>query len=401
MQRNLPVKSKVICGLLLIGLVSVNLSALEDSIEKQVTLLLQDKKFLSAYRLLERFDTQNVDTVTIRLKAEALLHGMVRISDTNIFYLRDGIADSLNNGSVEGTVAFHFPLQQVLEDSLVAWPKNSALWAELGSFHFLVFRNANNSIDLQDSSAAAALDAYQKSMENGATDAWILGRIGILYTWQEDLEQAVSFLQAALVQEEDNSEIQYDLAYALYLKGEVAAALPFAQFAQENIKSGPNHLNATLLLADIELGLQEVDTAALIYEELYTQDNNNRYALRRLIECNLINGDTNSLDKYTRIYIESNPSDVTSFYRLTNMFLQYQKPGLLISIAHSLKAKYQKTKPEMAGLLSFYEAMLYAGNNQSKEALVALNDAKKFLFGVYADDHPISQQIRELNQRLR
>lgn len=374
-------------------------AALDVSVDRQFSQLMQERKYLSAYRLVERLDPQNLDPSMLARKADALLKGQFRIADPALFYLRDGAADQ--SGSVEGATAFRFPLLQALRDAVVAWPKNAALWSQLGDYHFAVFRHPQASPDQQDASADAALDAYLQANQNGAGDAGLLDRIGILYTWREDLEQAAAFLRAAVALQDKSAEYNYDLAYALFLGGDNNAALPYAQFAKDNARGGQKRLNALLLYADVQMGLQNAQAAAPIYEELYAAEPQNLYPLRRVIECNLIGGDTAALERHTRQYIETNPADASSFSRLTNLFLQYQKPGLLISIYHSLEVKYQRGKPEVAGLMAFYEAMLYAGNDQTKEAVDALNQAKRQLFGVYSDDHPINQQIRELNQRLR
>src|ERR1035437_3474539 len=103
MQRKSTVSTLLLSGICFFCFGTPSIAALEDSILKQADLLLQDKKYLSTFRLLDRLESPNLDPELIVRKADALLHGMIRMTDPSTFYLRDGSADPQNSGSTEGT----------------------------------------------------------------------------------------------------------------------------------------------------------------------------------------------------------------------------------------------------------------------------------------------------------
>ena len=380
------------------------LSALDDVNRKQLDQWIQETRYLSAWQLADKLDPSNADPDFLIKKAICLLNSLVLPADANQYYLKDGVIRGLEAGkpiSVDGLTAVRFALLDALQGGLATWPANTSLWSLLGSANWQQFQ-ANLAVgEKAKTYADAAQAAYLKAVQLGASEALLFWRLGLLYQYGGDLAQAVLAMGQALPALEKNPEFRYDFAYILWQKGELAAAYEQARFADDNLKVAENQTMARLLMADIQFSQQQTATALAAYTAIYNQNPTNLYPLRRMIECSLVLDDMVSLEKFTQQYAESLPSNPDSLYSLTMLFLKFQKQDMLFAVTKSLKARFQKTNPEIAGLMAIYEAMVLVGTKRPKEALAALDEASATLGTIYGPDHPVSRKIKELYDSAR
>ena len=380
------------------------LLAIDDANRKQLDQLLQDGRFLSAWQLADKMDPDSSDPDLLIKKANCLLHGLVLPADTNQYFLKDGPITGLDSGkplSVEGLSAIHFPLVDTLSLSLKSWPASLPLQSLLGSANWLLFRASLSNAANATLFAQASQEAYLKAIKLGANDPVLYWRLGILLLRNDDTEAALAFLGKALPALEKNADFRYDLSFLLWQKGNYIPALEHARFAVEKQKNPEMQTLARLLVADIQFSQKDTVAALAGYKAIYDQDNTNLYPLRRMIECSLVLDDAASIEKFTKLYAESLPTNPDSLYRLTMLFIQYQKQDILFAVTRTLKDRFQKTEPALSGLMAIYEAMVLIGTNRQNEALAVLDEASTYLGSLYGPDHPISLKIQELYDSVR
>ena len=383
---------------------SAFLPALDEIGRKQLDQLWRDHKFLSAWQQVEKMDPQSEDLDAVLFRSKCLLQSMVRPADPTQFFLKDGVIEGLDSGNpigIDGLSAVRYPLIANLLAFLKQFPESQELWLALGSANYQFSRLAIKGSEQQIGFARDSLGAYQKAIQLGNVEGTTYWRTGILLTLFGDFSQASTVLGLARIKLDRNPELRYDLAYALWLQGDFPAALEMARQARDALKQPESLALARLLIADIQFSMKDITAALASFQDIYGQNPANLYPLRRMIECSLILADNASLEKFTRQYAESLPVNPESLYSLTMLFLQYGTQDVLFATTKVLKTAYAKTRPEVAGLMAFYEAMVYAGTRQSKEALAALDETNQYLGVLYGPDHPISQRIREMYSSLR
>lgn len=378
-------------------LLALPAAALDESGRKQIEQLMADARYLDAWQLADRLDPQNADLDLNIRKAQILLHGLVLPADTNRFWLKDGLPEPTDPGvPTDSLTAIDYPLLDILQSQAKLFPASQALWLLIGSANWQAMKAQVGSADRGPAFAAAAYDSYARAAQLGSTDGQMLWRMGVLLSYRGDYLQAATVLQRALSGQEKNAELRFDLAYALWLKGDGPAALEQARLAREGFKEKPMQAMAQLLMADIRFSLKDYPGAFAAYSEIYRQDMTNLYPLRRMIECNLISGDNAGLEQNTLKYAESLPVNPDSIYRLTMLFMQYKKQEVLFAVTKTLKQRYAKARPEISGLMCIYEALVLVGTDRRPEAVTALDEARAYLGNIYGPDHPVTLKIQEL-----
>jgi hypothetical protein len=402
MRIPIPFSRALAPAFLLLALIPFNSYSLEPPDQAQIDKLMADNRFLSAWQTLARLDPDDTDLETVMRKAQILDHARVLAKLPDTFWLRDGLPPASDPAAPAAALtAVTYPLVAVLEARTRLYPSNASLWTLLGSALWQAMDAQTAGADRAPELAKAAESAYVQAVRLGGADRSLRWRLGLLAEMRGDHALAVEFLREALRGQEGNTDLRFDLAYTLWLKGDLTAAAEQAQSVIDAAGTDSQRYRAQLLQAEIRFSKGDATSASSAFGDVYRLDNANLYPLRRMIECDLMLGDNVSLERDTLQYAGSLPVDPDSIHRLTMLFLKHQKQDLLFSVTRALKREYATQRPELSGLMCVYEAMVLVGTDQRAAALAALDEARGFLGTVYGPDHQVSLKIEELYTAAR
>lgn len=362
----------------------------ESETIKKAKDLIADKKYESAFKVLDSFDPKNGKPDIVLLKEDILLNYFVTSMMHQMFALTDLKKDEniMDYRGKEGSFSMQmFEVDNILDSLIKSYPNNYKLYKGLGDYYYDALQRYQGQW-LKDDSIVSDLIVknYQVVIDNNLADYTIYYRVGLEILQQKKNKQSIPYFLKSIELNKDFADAHYNLAYAYLFIDERENALKYAKNSLDMYKEPDYKADAARMIAQIYIELKD-DKNAIKYSELAnTIAPDNYYNLKPLL--NIYVKTENSKAKATlNSFYNLAPDNPTIYNSLGEIYFNNNKIPDLIEF---YKSKLQTHKDEkiILGSLNFYLGQLYLDIDK-KMAKEYFQKAKDIFTTVFDKDNTV------------
>jgi len=377
--------------LLLVFILSATLLIGQESPIAQAEALIEEKKYESAYKILDAADPTNSNPEIAIAKSDLLLNYFITSFMHQMFALKDleKGEDLMELRGSEGSFSmYNFNPDSVLLNLIEEHPTNYELKKELGFFYHDVHLKYPNSWLISDSLVVANFKNYYKeAYDNDVYDHWSTYGLGYAYLINQDYESSIPYFEKSIELKNDYPSSHYNLAYAYLYSEQKRKAIASAEAAM-NLYDFPEYKSdAARMIAVIYLELEESEKAHDYYLQADKIQPDDYYNLKPLLNLEV------ALDKKT--YVERTeqffllaPDNAGIYNDLNEIYLTNDKADALLDFYATQHAKYAEDK-KVDGNLYFYTAAIHLDKEEHEKAKTNFIKAKEVFSEVFEEGHDV------------
>ena len=369
----------------------------ETDIIAQANQLVADKKYESAFKLLQAYDSANVKPDIFLMKEEILLNYFV----TSLMHQAFALMDIKKNEEImdyrgkEGSYSMYFiEIDSVLLRLIKKHPDNCKLYKGLGDFYYDADSKYGgqwlmDEADLQE----AILTNYQKAIAGGCADCDAYFAMGITCLKLEKEASAIPYFRKALELDPNSVGSIYNLGYAYIVTGQYDSALYCAKTALDLYRNNKAYKGDAAMMAGRACsGLEDYSNALKYYELACKYCPNDFYKLKDLLGIYLVTRNKKAA-KTTKKIFDLAPENPTIYQGLEEKYREFGEIADLIGFYKSQLAVYKKNN-RVVGNLYFYMANICLDSDKGIAKSYFLQ-AKEAFKKVYGNDHYVFEVIEE------
>lgn len=383
---------------LLLLLLFLPLFSFSQNVEETLTKsskLVVEKKYNSAFELLEKADPKNDNADIVLAKENIVLGYFVTSIMHQMFALKDlqPNEDVMDYRGKEGTYSMHvFRADSLLNRLIKTQPNNNKLYVGLGNYYYEAFLHYNsNWIETPETLFRLIEENYTKAIslhQEGYMTYYELGYINLL---QKKYTQAVDYFNKSIELNDKYGNSTYNLAFAYLYQGDQTNALKYAIKSIALYDDKAYKGDAARMSAEIYGKLNDSKNEIRYYELSDKIDPQNYYTLKMLLAKYVNINDLKEKETLNTFYSLA-PENPTIYNDLTNIYAN--KSAELIIFYENKLPQYNANK-KIYGNLNFYLAQLYIASNKTK-AKECLLKAKSSFEGTFAKDNTVFKAIDTL-----
>lgn len=352
--------------------------------------LISQKKYLSAYKMLDKYDPRNEKSVIFLKKVDIVQNYFLFNIMNQIFCLDDipldkTVEELRGNEEASGCSSVMFAIDTIAEMLLLKEPSNAQLYRCLADFYVSVARRFGDQWiepTTQADLMARARVYYLKANNLGLNNNEITANIAESYLHQENYRNARRYYANAIALSADTiANYHYNTALAYYLdpdSGDFALAAKHSSIAARHYTQGSDYQYDALYIAGMsQMRMGQPSVAIANFRKANAISPNRNYLLFSTIEAQLkAKAQDWRTTTETYIVLFANNTDLTS--RLPELFAQTDSTKLN-ELKNLFAERMKKTSVELeiANLnLATAQICMY-GDNKS-EARSYLLKAKDF-----------------------
>ncbi|WP_235596806.1 tetratricopeptide repeat protein [Leptospira alstonii] len=371
--------------------------SINKEIESKAASYIKEKKYNSAFQLLETYDPENKNIDSVLLKEELALKYFV----TSIMHRTFAFKDLSKNedllsarGSTGNYTMFHFPIDRVLQELLKNNPDNCLLNRGLGDYYFEVnTKYGENWFIKSDELSKEIENQYLKSVKLGCADAFVYNVLGHQTLYREDYQTSIEFFKKALTLKPIYPNPNYGIAHAYIKLNNSEVALDYALSAYTQFDTQREKADAARMLGRIYSDLKN-DLKTREYYEFSNKVIPNHYGtLAGLVDV-YARIDKSKLKKAMDEFYGLNPRNPTIYHDLYDICASNNTIEDLINF---YKEKLLKKENYLAirGSLNFYLGQLYL-KKEPQLAKKYIIQARDLFTQIYAKDHEVFKLINNI-----
>ncbi len=400
-----------------ISVLFVCLSSLSAFSQGRVTLskannLIAQKKYLSAYKVLDEADPENRYPRMAIAKTNLLMKYHISTDNYYKFGLKNleisETIDQYEEQDIKTNITF-YP-DTVLNRLIKKFPNKYSLQKTLGSFYYEIHLHyPNNSWLLPDSTILKKIKKnYLIAYQHNEYDYWSLFGLGYVYLLENNYEKAISFLETSLVLNPKYALTYYNLASAYY------------NLKEENKIIEEENDYKVVELAKKAYDLQYISyyktEAARLLGLTYYKLKKSKEAYPYLKEANQkAPNDYNTLVKLLNLELEFNkekyPQTTKQLFLLSpenpvvykDILEAYKKAKKIPEYTQFLENQksYYRTKKEILANIVFYTAVSLYETKKWTQAKINFEKARQIFSSIYEKDHTIFKVIDSYTDVLK
>lgn len=368
----------------------------ESETLKQANDLIADKKYESAFKLLDSFDPKNTLPDIVLLKEHIALDYFVSSIMHQAFGLKDlekheDIADY--RGKEGDFVLQLFQIDSVLENLVKQYPTNCKLYRGLGEFYYKAHASYGGRWLKSDHELFKLIETnYTKAVEGNCADQASYYTLGYVALAQERYTESIPHFLTAIEMDQNDPSAHYNLAYAYLYVDDRQHALKYAKNALDLYTDRTYKSDAARMMGQIYSELEDYPNATLSYELADNISPANYYTLRPLLGLYVMTNHA-KVKEATKAFFNLSPANPTIYNDLEKIYYRNKKENELIVFYEERLPDY-KNDAKVLGSLNFYLAKLYLTTDK-KRAKTYFTAAKETLSTVYGKDHGVFKAIEE------
>jgi hypothetical protein len=364
--------------------------------------LIADKKYDSAYKLLDNSDSKNEIPDIVLLKEEIALNYFV----TSIMHQAFGLKDLNPNETIwdyRGKSGEYnmisFPVNEILEKLIKKYPDNYKLYKGLGDFYYEVhLKYGDNWLKKNKELFDLIGKNYSKAITHGEFDYLTYDALGYIAISQEKYKESIPLFSKSITLDKNYASAYYNLAYAYLYINERDSAIMNAKRSldlyQDRIYKG----DAARMIATIYAELNDELKTIEYYEISNSIDSNNYYTLRPLLNL-YVKTESEKADQTAEIFFNLGPDKPTIYNDFSSIYFENNKADVLAKFYKSNLTKYE-SEPKVYGSLNFYLGRLYFETDK-KAALDYFIKSKEIFTKAYDKDHQVFKVINDAIEKLK
>jgi len=384
----------------------ISLSSIFGQTDNEILLnaksFITNRKYDSAFKLLNEADPKNEKPDFVLLKEEIAINYFVKSIMHQMFGLKDLAVDEdiYQLRDQEGiSNIYSFPVDEVLLKLIKKYPENYKLYKGLADYYYEVhLKYGDNWLKSNDELIELIEKNYSFALSNNEFDFltyYVLGYIALL---KEDYKASIPNFLASIKLNDLYPTSYYNLAYAYLSLNDRDNALQNAMksldlYSDQTYKGDVARMIATIYSE------QGNESKMIEYYELSNEiDPNNYYTLRPLLSYYVKNG-TDNLIQATTTFYELAPDNPTIYNDLFEIYYEYDKPDQLVEFFKSQLDKF-KSDPLVYGNLNLYLGRI-ARESDKTIASEYLIKARESFSKVLDPNHQVFKIIDEALKELK
>jgi len=264
----------------------------EEEIINKANDLIASKKYESAFKLLNEFDSTNAIPDIVLLKTDIMLNYFVTSIMHQLFALKDLEEDEdiMDYRGQTGQYLLHwFQPDSILQRLIEIYPTNCKLYKGLADYYYDVHLRYEGRWLINEEELLSLIQTnYQKAIDGNCGDYlsyYVLGYINLV---QEKIEEAIPYLRKSIEMKDDYATSHYNLAYAYFITGDGENALTYAKNALDLYENPEYKGDAARIIAAIYINREDI-ASALKYSEMADQiDPENYYNIKALLKLYVV-----------------------------------------------------------------------------------------------------------------
>jgi tetratricopeptide (TPR) repeat protein len=363
---------------------------------KKANDLITDKKYESAFNLLDQFDPTNDKPDIVLLKEDILLNYFVTSIMHQIFAITDikKNEDILNYRGKEGSFSMKiFQVDSILTRLINIYPTNCKLRKGLADYYYEAHLKYGGNWLKNDNELFPLIQTnFQKAVDGNCADYlsyYVLGYINLV---QEKNKESIPYFLESIELNNKYATSHYNLAYAYLFSDDRENALKYAKNSLDLYDDKEYKSDAARMLGQIYSELED-DANALTYYEIADKiDPENYYTIKPILNL-YIKTDNKKANEITKAFFNLAPANPTIYTDLEKIYFSNGKEKNLIEFYKSQFSAFKNDK-KIQGNLNFYLAKIYLETDK-KVAKDFFIKAKQEFKKVFEKDHSVFNAIDE------
>ncbi len=361
---------------------------------KKANDLITEKKYNTAFNLLDKFDPTNDKPNVVLLKEEILLNYFV----TSILHQMFSLVDIKKNEDIldyrgkEGSFNTQlFAVDSILTRLITMYPTNCELKKGLANYYYEVHLKYGGRWLKDDKELFPIIQTnFEKAIDGGCADYlshYVLAYINLL---QEKNEESIPHFLASIELNDKYASSHYNLAYAYYFTNDEEKALKHAKRSLDLYSDKIYKSDAARMIGQIYTELQDDKNAIAYYEEADKIDPENYYNIKPILHLYLKTNNKNT-KQTTNAFFNLDPTNPTIYYDLEEVYFSNNKGNELIDFYKSQFPMFKNNNTVQGGL-NFGLARIYlqTDKNIAKGFFIK---AKQDFEKVYDKNHNVFRVI--------
>lgn len=366
-------------------------------------LLIAEKKYASAFDLLDTFDPGNSMPEPVLLKEEIVLKYFVTSIAHQIFTLLDigKDEDILQYRGKEGTSAAKmFAVNEILDSLILAHPTNYKLHKGLGEYYFEVHLKYGSDWIMEEEQVLARMEHHFKlATEHQVGDNISYYVLGYLKVRNGENREAIRFFQKSIALDSTYATAHYNAAYAFYQENDRENALKYAKQSFELYDDKVYKGDAARMIGFICLDSGDESEALKYFELSLKIDPDNPHTLKALLELHLKSNNKPAEALILDELMKTGSEDADTYVSLTEIYHRYNREKDLHDF-FDVQIKGNPDDQQLLGNLHFFSARLTYGSDAEKTKAHLLQ-AKACFAKVFDKDHNVFQVIDQTLSDLK
>ena len=353
-----------------------------------------DKKYETAYHLLDSIDPSNDKPEVVLLKEDILLNYFVTSMMHRIFSLTNikKEEDIRDYRGKEGTYNMHlFDVDSILTRLIKINPTNCKLYKGLGDYYYDVhLKYGENWIIGKQEQLEIIETNFKRAVDGGCADFLTLYVLGYANLVQEKNKESIPYFLKSIELNHDYASSHYNLAYAYLLEEDRVNSLKYAKNALDLYNDVQYKSDAARMMGLVYFELKD-DTNALKYYELADKIDPNNYDNIKPILNLYVKTNNKKAKELTAVFLNIAPANPTIYNALEEIYSGNNKIENLVEFYKSQLPNF-KDDQKVLGNLNFYLAKIYL-NIDKKLAKEYFVKTRTIFKKVFDKDHAVFSVI--------
>jgi len=363
---------------------------------KKTNKFITEKKYETAFNLLDKFDAKNDKPEIVLLKEKILLNYFVTSIMHQLFALKDLNKDEdiLDYRGKNGSYNMHiFPVDSILTRLIKIYPDNCKLHKGLADYYYEVHLKYGGRWLKDDNELFRLTETnYQKAIEGNCADYLSYYVLGYINLTQEKYKKSIPYFLKSIKNNNGYASSHYNLAYAYLFTDDRKNALKYAVNSYDLYKDKVYKSDAARMIGQIYTELKDDKNALKYYEIANKIDPNNYYNIKPILNL-YIKMNNRKAKEMTKVFFDLAPINTTIYDNLEEIYFRYKKGNKLIDFYKSQFSVF-KDNPKVQGNLNFYLARIYLKTDK-KFAKDYFVKAKREFEKVFNKNHVVFNAINE------
>jgi tetratricopeptide (TPR) repeat protein len=364
---------------------------------RQADKLIADKKFRSAWEVLDKADPKNENPKIALAKTDLLLNNFINTVMHKVFTLKDLMpgekVEDYRGKDVNGSL-IKFDPEIILDSLLKQHPKNYKLYEGLGNYYYQVFLYfQENWLKKPEELVQMILSNYTIAYQHRINNYLVPYRIGFAQLILQNFQEARKYFQEAAKKNPKYADAFYSLAYTCLQLNQIDSALMNANQAYRLFTDSFNRSDVNLLRGMIYSTKNDTLACLREYSTAAKRNPGNQSMSLLLLKAELrYNG--KALDSVTSAYFDMAPKLGETYNEIINDYFKYNKLQEILAFLESKLHDYE-SDPEVCGNICFYRAFVYVTMEEKEKAKADLLKAKEYFGKVFPPSNEIFGTIEE------
>lgn len=329
--------------------------------------LIANKKYESAFKMLQDFDNKDEKPDIALLKEDIALNYFVTSIMHQMFAFKDLEKDEniMDYRGKNGSFGMYsFAVDSILSKLIIVYPDNYKLYKGLGDFYYEVQQKYAGQWFKDDKTISdLIIKNYQVVIDHKLADDKVYYATGFQFLSMNKNKEAIPYFLKSIELKNDLANAHYNLAYAYLFTDDRENALKYAKNSLELYKDAELKCDAARMIGQIYTELNDNKNAIEFYEiadKIYPENYYNLHPLLALY----FKTDNPKKAEMTNSFYNLAPDKPTIYNDLGNIFYENNKINELIEFYKSKLLIYKDDK-KISGNLNFYLGRLYLDSDKT------------------------------------